>query len=164
MTELSIPRSSRIESHRDNSRSKQTLRLWLRLFSCEAMVEHKVRALLRDTYDMTLPQFDVLAELEHADKPLTMSQLSSYLVVSNGNITGVVDRLERDEYVHRVPSKEDRRVQYIELSKKGKREFAKIAEQHEQWIAELFKELSDGEVDQFINLLKKTKESIKQQE
>ena len=156
--------TSRIESD-DNtsSRSKQSLRLWLRLFSCQALVEDKIRALLRDNYGITLPQFDVLAELEHAGRALTMTELSKYLVVSNGNITGVVDRLEREDYLTRIRSDEDRRVQYIELTSQGKKRFKKIAIDHEKWVSDIFADLSQDQISELISLLKTTKDSIKQQ-
>ena len=98
-------------------RSKQALRLWLRLLACENTVEQRLRQRLRQTFNVTLPQFDVLAELEHAGKPMTMSALSRDLMVSNGNITGVIDRLVRDGYVQRQASTTDRRVQYISLDR-----------------------------------------------
>ena len=64
--------------------SKEALRLWLRLLACESMLEQHVRAKLREEFGITLPQFDVLAELDYMDKPLSMTELSTQLVVSNG--------------------------------------------------------------------------------
>ncbi len=161
MNQVAIPRSARIDSSKlTKSRSKQALRLWLRLFSCQSMIEDIIRIRLRDDHGITLPQFDVLAELDNADKQLTMSELSQHLVVSNGNITGVIDRLEREKFLKRVRSSEDRRVQYIQLTDSGKKRFNKIAAEHETWVADLFSALDRDEVDQMINTLKKTKESI----
>lgn len=161
MSQAAIPRSSRIESNTTSKvRSKQTLRLWLRLFSCQAMIEDRIRGKLRDGHGITLPQFDVLAELENADRPLTMTELSQLLVVSNGNITGVIDRLERDKFLTRIRSEEDRRVQHIRLTKDGKKRFISIARDHERWIYQILSGLNIGDVDQMIGLLKKAKESI----
>ena len=143
-----------------SSRGKQSLRLWLRLLACENLVEHAVRTRLRKRFSITLPQFDVLSELEHAKKPLTMSQLSKQLMVSNGNVTGVVDRLERDGYVSRAASPTDRRVQYIALSKQGEHLFAEMAREHEQWVTELFADLSAQEIRTLLNGLSRAKESI----
>lgn len=161
MSQLAIPRSARIDSSKlTKSRSKQSLRLWLRLFSCQSMIEDAIRVRLRDDHGITLPQFDVLAELDNADQELTMSELSQHLVVSNGNITGVIDRLEREKFLKRVRSSEDRRVQHLRLTKSGKERFQSIAAEHEIWVAELFSALDRDEIDQMINTLKKTKESI----
>lgn len=161
MNQVAIPRSARIDSSKlTKSRSKQSLRLWLRLFSCQSMIEDIIRVRLRDDHGITLPQFDVLAELDNAGKQLTMSELSQHLVVSNGNITGVIDRLERENFLKRVKSSEDRRVQYIQLTESGSQRFKKIATEHEAWVSNLFSALDRNEIDQMITTLKKTKESI----
>jgi len=119
-----------------------------------------VRTRLRTTFAVTLPQFDVLSELERAGDALTMSQLSQNLMVSNGNVTGVVDRLERDGYVRRAASSTDRRVQYIALTDTGVTAFRQMARVHEEWITELFADLSTGEIKTLIAGLSKAKESI----
>mgnify|MGYP000088197698 CR=1 FL=1 len=129
-----------------SNRSKQSLRLWLRLLACENLIEQTVRARLRDNYAVTLPQFDVLSELERAGEALTMSELSNLLMVSNGKVTGVVDRLERDALVKREASSEDRRVHYITLTQRGRAAFKKMANAHETWIAELFGDLNLQEI------------------
>ncbi len=144
----------------EQSRGKQSLRLWLRLLACENLVEQTVRTRLRTAFDITLPQFDVLSELEYAGEPLTMSQLSQKLMVSNGNVTGVVDRLERDGYVRREASTADRRVHYIALTEKGIAEFRTMARVHEQWVEDLFAGLSTSEIRSLLNGLGKAKSSI----
>jgi DNA-binding MarR family transcriptional regulator len=148
------------EAKAAGSRGKQSLRLWLRLLACENLIEQTVRARLRIAFDITLPQFDVLSELEHAGSALTMSQLSQKLMVSNGNVTGVVDRLERDGLVRRRASSTDRRVQYIELTGQGISLFRDIASEHEHWIENLLGDLSPGEIKALIAGLGKAKDSI----
>jgi len=140
--------------------SKESLRTWLRLLSCETVIEQQLRTLLRKTFSVTLPQFDVLSELERAGDPLTMSQLSKELMVSNGNVTGAIDRPEKTGFARRVRAKHDRRVQYIELTAKGKKEFNKMASQHERWLADLLSELSLTEMGKLQDLLLKTRQSV----
>ena len=140
--------------------SKESLRTWLRLLSCETVIEQHLRTLLRQNFSITLPQFDVLSELERAGDPLTMSQLSKELMVSNGNVTGVIDRLEKTGFAKRVRAKHDRRVQYIELTSKGRKEFNKMASRHEKWVAELLSDLSMNEMDQLQDLLLKARQSV----
>jgi DNA-binding MarR family transcriptional regulator len=142
------------------TRGKQSLRVWLRLLACENLIEQRVRARLRTSFEVTLPQFDVLSELEHAGAALTMSQLSQKLMVSNGNVTGVVDRLERDGFVKRKASATDRRVQFIELTDNGESSFAEMAQAHEQWVTELFTGLDAGEMKSLLTSLDKAKASI----
>lgn len=116
--------------------------------------------LFKKCFDVTLPQFDVLAELEHAGKKLTMSQLSNELMVSNGNVTGIVDRLENNGFISRDRPSHDRRVQYIELTMMGGREFKRMAAQHEIWQAEFFSGLSVEDMDKLQLLLLKVRKSI----
>lgn len=142
------------------SRSKESLRTWLRLLSCETVIEQRLRSELRGRFSVTLPQFDVLSELERAAEPLTMSQLSRELMVSNGNITGVIDRLEKQDYVKRSRSGHDRRIQYIELTETGTGIFKQIAKQHERWISELFSELSLEDMRDLQKLLLAARQSV----
>lgn len=141
--------------------SKEALRLWLRLLACESILEQHVRAKLREEFGITLPQFDVLAELDYMNKPLSMTELSTQLVVSNGNITGVVDRLVRDDYVERLPFPKDRRVQLIALGEKGSHEFKHMALQHELWIADAFEALGVDDIQKITKLLNKAGDKLK---
>lgn len=152
--------SNKVSRSLHRTRPKQSLRLWLRLLACEGLIEQTVRTRLRTTFDITLPQFDVLSELEHAGDALTMSQLSDNLMVSNGNVTGVVDRLERDSYVRRAASPTDRRVQYIELTDHGINAFRQMASVHEQWITDLFSGLTANEIKTLIAGLSRAKDAI----
>jgi DNA-binding MarR family transcriptional regulator len=144
-----------------SSQGKQSLRLWLRLLACENIIENRLRAALRERYNVTLPQFDVLAELEYLGKPLTMTELSKRLMVSNGNVTGVVDRLVRDGLVQRRPSESDRRVNLISLTQRGVERFREMAAQHEHWVAEMFAELGPDELNDLAGLLNRTHEFLK---
>ena len=143
-----------------SQRSKESVRTWLRLLSCESMIEQNVRSRFRQNFEVTLPQFDVLSELERSADRLTMSQLSKELMVSNGNITGVVDRLEKSGLVERTRPKHDRRVQFIELTDAGKSEFKRMARHHERWIDELLGGLSVEDMQRLQRLLIKTRESV----
>ena len=146
-------------SRSGNARSKETLRTWLRLLSCETVIEQKVRTRLREEFSITLPQFDVLSELQRAEAPLTMSELSRELMVSNGNVTGVIDRLEKSDLVTRSRPDYDRRVQHIDLTRKGRSTFSKMAEQHEKWIYEMLAELSGNDLRELQGLLLKMRRS-----
>jgi len=122
-------------------RTKQSLRLWLRLLSTHNLVEQHIRRRLQERFARTLPQFDVLSELEHAQEPQTMSQLSRHLMVSNGNLTGVVERLHREGLVNRQVSATDRRVQLVSLTESGREQFLLMAQEHATWLEELFADL-----------------------
>ncbi|MEZ5500702.1 MAG: MarR family transcriptional regulator [Steroidobacteraceae bacterium] len=142
------------------SRRKDALRTWLRLLSCESVMEQKLRSLFRDNFTVTLPQFDVLSELDRADHPPTMSELSRELKLSNGNITGVIDRLVRMGLVERSRPDHDRRIQQIVLTSKGTKEFRRMASRHAEWVDKLLAALSQKDLQQLQALLVKVRHSI----
>ena len=142
------------------SHSKQSLRLWPRLLACTSAIEKNVRQRFKDDYETTLPRFDVLAILDWAQEPLTMGDLTERLMVSNGNTTGVVKRLEGEGLVKRVASPEDRRSFYVELTEKGKSGFAEMASAHENWIDDVCSGLNACEIEIMLKQLASLKESI----
>lgn len=117
--------------------SKERLRLWLRLLSAQRSIENEVRERLRVEHDTTLPRFDVMAALYRSEQGLKMSELSGELKVSNGNVTGIVDRLVNDGLIVRAPVPGDRRAMLVRLTHKGRETFAGMAAAHEGWISEL---------------------------
>lgn len=136
------------------------LRVWLRLLTCTNLLDHEVRTRLKSTADTTLPRFDILAQLERHDGPMSMGDLSRRLMVSNGNVTGLIDRLAREGLVDRTPSPEDRRVQMVSLTADGSTFFAKIAEDHRDWVGAMMGDLSGDEMKTLYDLLARLKESI----
>ena len=114
--------------------SKARLRLWLKLLKLSSSIEAELRRRLRDEHDTTLPRFDVMAALSRNPEGLKMSELSGYLKVSNGNVTGIVDRLTEEGLVLRVAVPGDKRATVARLTPKGQATFADLAEQHEAWI------------------------------
>ena len=141
---------------------KQELRLWLRLLTCSTMVETEIRRRLREDFDTTLPRFDLLAQLERAPQGMTLSEVSRRMMVSNGNITGLVDRLVESGQVSRTTLPTDRRVQMIQLTPKGREEFSRMARAHEDWIADLFADLPSERIDDLLTLLGTLKASVHQ--
>lgn len=121
----------------------EDLRLWLRLLTCCTLVEGEIRSRLRTQFSSTLPRFDLMAQLLRTSEGMRMSELSRHMMVSNGNITGITDQLEKEGLVERVKVVTDRRSSLIRLTAKGKRVFQKMAAEHEQWIQQLFGGLSE---------------------
>ena len=141
---------------------KLELRLWLRLLTCSHLIESEVRQRLRERFATTLPRFDLLAQLDRAPEGLTMGELSSRLMVSNGNVTGLADALAREGLVSRVPEPEDRRSLRLRLTAAGKRSFDAMTPVHEQWIDTMMQGLSRAEMAHLIELLGKLKQSLRQ--
>ena len=116
------------------SLSKQRLRLWVRILRAARAIEAEVRERLRVQFDVTLPQFDVMAALERKPDGMTMTELSRFLMVSNGNVTGIIDRLVADKMVARQAPVDDRRVINVRLTPHGLKEFATMAKAHQGWV------------------------------
>ena len=133
--------------------SKRRLKTWIRLLRATRTLEAQLRDHLRRECMTTMPRFDVLAALQRSHVPLTMTELSRQLLVSNGNTTTVVDRLESDGLVVRTPSPDDRRSVNVSLTIEGERCFAAWAESHERQIDELFASLGRDELERFDDLL-----------
>lgn len=119
------------------------LRLWLRLLTCCNLIETEIRGRLRSEFETTLPRFDLMAQLLRVPGGMKMSELSRHMMVTNGNITGITDQLEKEGLVERVKVASDRRSSLIRLTVKGKRTFKKMAKSHEEWIRSLFGGLSE---------------------
>jgi DNA-binding MarR family transcriptional regulator len=137
------------------------LRLCLRLLTCTALIENEVRTRLQARFGQTLAQFDLMSQLYRRPEGLTMSELSQRLMVTNGNITGLVDRLIQRELVRRRPSTSDRRILFVLLTPHGKKIFGAMAQEHEQWVRELLGLISPTDVTQLMQLLAETKRSIR---
>jgi len=140
---------------------KDELRLWLRLLTCTTMIEREVRGRLRERFDITLPRFDLMAQLDRAANGMTLGELSRRMMVTNGNVTGLVERLAAEGALSRRQAANDRRAHMVRLTEKGRRQFRKMAQAHESWIADLFAGLSTSEVEALLELLGKAKASAR---
>ena len=134
------------ESVRDKASSKARLRLWLKLLKATKHVEGELRENFRTAFDTTLPRFDVMAALYREEPGLKMSELSSVLRVSNGNVTGIVDRLVDDGVLVRIPVDNDRRATTVRLTNAGREQFELMAAKHEAWIDTLLDGIEPSEV------------------
>lgn len=131
-----------------NKASKARLRLWLRLLKAQRRVEAELRERLRTEFGSTLPRFDVLSALNRSPEGLRMSELSEVLMVSNGNVTGIVERLVADGAVIRIPVDGDRRAMRVRLTEQGSEYFRRLAAEHEGWVSDLFGMFDEGEAEQ----------------
>ncbi|WP_254702711.1 MarR family winged helix-turn-helix transcriptional regulator [Sulfitobacter sp. THAF37] len=122
--------------------------------------ENTLRDYMRVSHDTTLPRFDVMAALYRSDKPVKMSTLSQMLLVSNGNASTVVDRLEKDGLVIRMSGQEDRRVVHVSLSEEGRARFETLAAGHATLVDRLFAGLDADDLDQIRDLLHRAEAGV----
>lgn len=138
----------------------EALRLWLRLLTCSKLIEGEVRRALHGEFECTLPRFDLLAQLYREEGGLSMGDLSKRLMVTGGNVTGIADQLERDGMLVRNAAPLDRRQVQIQLTPKGRREFARMARAHEGWIAGLLGGIGEADRRRLYDLLGALKTSV----
>jgi DNA-binding MarR family transcriptional regulator len=145
---------------RATSDDHHALRLWLRLYACTSLVESRVRRRLQARFGTTLPRFDLMAQLDRSPQGLRMSELSSRLMVTGGNVTGLTDNLEDEGLVVRESDGADRRALRVKLTREGRRVFRTMAAEHERWIAKMFAGLSAREARSLAERLHTLKKHI----
>jgi DNA-binding MarR family transcriptional regulator len=138
---------------REGSASKARLRAWLQMLKLTRRMEAELRERLRREFGWTLPRFDVMAALYRAEAGMRMSELAGALVVSNGNVTALVDGLVVDGLVVRVPVAEDRRAAIVRLTQRGRERFADMARVHEGWIDDLLGGLDAAQAEALAGLV-----------
>jgi DNA-binding MarR family transcriptional regulator len=146
---------------RINEEDHLALKLWLRLLTCTNLVQASLRQNLREYFDSTLPRFDLLAQLDRHPEKLRMGELSSLMMVSGGNVTGLVTQMEKEGLVSRTPLETDRRTFQVGLTRAGKRYFNKMARSHEQWVVDMFSEMNHGQQEELMDALSGLKSSVK---
>jgi DNA-binding MarR family transcriptional regulator len=129
-------------AHGPHGRSKPETRLWLRMLSTTKLITNEIRRRLRAEFGATLPQFDLMAQLYREKEGLRLGELSKRTMVTNGNVTGLVERLEVDGLVQRVTPDGDRRVTVAKLTLAGTELFVAMAAAHEGWLRDIM-----GDVD-----------------
>jgi DNA-binding MarR family transcriptional regulator len=129
------------------------LRLWLRTLACTNLIENHIRSRLRVEFGITLPRFDLMAQLERSPQGLKMGELSKRMMVTGGNVTGITDQLVTEGLVLREDSPKDRRAYIVKLTPEGRRSFRKMAEAHEKWVVDLFAGIDEKQRGQLYELL-----------
>ncbi|TAK53421.1 MAG: MarR family transcriptional regulator [Bacteroidetes bacterium] len=127
--------------------------MWVKLARAAATMGKLSRENI-ELFGLTEPQFGVLETLGHKGV-LTLGELGKKRLVSGGNITCVVDNLEKEGLVERVFNDEDRRIIEVRLTKKGKALFERVFVQHAEWISSLAAVLTEEEQEQLARLCKK---------
>lgn len=141
----------------------QALRLWLRLLACTNAIERAVRERLKAEFAITLPRFDLMAQLQRSAEGLSMGELSQRLMVTGGNVTGIVAALEAEGLIVRAPDPRDRRIGRVRLTAAGRSSFDRMAKAHEGWVVGLCEGLSEAEQAALHDLLAKLKRHVSAQ-
>lgn len=135
-----------------NDGQDAALRLWVTLARCHATYAKAVAAKVQD-YRLTPPQFGTLEALYHLG-PLSLGELAEKLLVTGGNVTYVMDRLEDQGLVYRYRRPEDRRVILARLTPEGRDLVAEVFPSHASYVEHLSRHLSRDEQTMLSRLLK----------
>jgi DNA-binding MarR family transcriptional regulator len=148
------------EKHDGQFEDRANVRLWLRLLTCSTIIEKRVRRGFAERFGTTLPRFDVLASLARSPAGMRMSELSRLLLVSNGNVTGLVKTLAGEGLVSVAPAGNDRRVTIASLTPAGRIYFDELATAHRAWIDEVLGGFGAEDRDQLYALLGTLKDQL----
>ncbi len=152
--------SGQRRARRAETGNKRKLRLWLRLLRVTHGIEVELRRRFAAAFATTLPKFDVMAALARAKTGMNMTELSRQLMVSNGNVTGIIDRLVAEGMVERLAQVGDRRATFVRLTEQGSARFAAMAEAHAHWIGAILANYSGAEVESLFALLARARPRV----
>jgi MarR family transcriptional regulator, 2-MHQ and catechol-resistance regulon repressor len=138
------------------------LRLWISLARCYTTFSRRVATWIHDE-GLTLPQFGILEALHHLG-PLHLGELADKLLVTGGNVTYVMDRLEEQGLVERDRCGPDRRVITAKLTREGRILIEDVFPDHAAFIDELTSHLSTAERSELRVLLKKLGKGISEED
>ncbi len=133
--------------------------LWVRLAMTFNVLYHEIKTELSKE-KLTVPQLDIISCLDRS-KGLPLSELAERLLVTGGNITGIIDRLERDGYVYRERDKKDRRIVRALLTEKGFDLYKSFLPRYKEIMRKINSVLTTEERQQLQRLLKKLGQGIK---
>ena len=136
----------------------RSLRLWIALARAYGTVARRVATKVAE-YDLTTAQFGILEALHHLGQ-LTLGDLAEKLLVTGGNVTYVMDRLQREGLVSRRRCSQDRRVVWAELTPDGRALMEEIFPDHAAFVHDTVGVLDDAEQAQLRGLLKKLGKGI----
>ena len=146
-------------NERYGPQTELALDTWVKLARAFSTFNKKTSENIR-AFGLTLPQFSVIEALGHKG-PLKVGEICEKMLVSGGNMTLVLDNLEKHNLVERVHSREDRRAIIIRLTKEGEELFNKIFGEHAEYISNLMSVLSEDEQKKLGGILKKLGKSVK---
>src|SRR3954447_8743619 len=127
------------------------LRTWVQLARTFYLVQRGIVSALAQ-HKITLPQFDVLATLRFSEG-VTQQELAERLLVTKGNVCGVLDRLERLGWVQRRPDQKDARANRLHLTAAGRRKIESVMPAHDALVVKSMLGCSDRHVKTLRRLL-----------
>ncbi|PCI31545.1 MAG: MarR family transcriptional regulator [Alphaproteobacteria bacterium] len=156
-----MPDNAEQNDFSDQGPEIKKLGLWLRLITNSNIIEKEIRNLFRSEFGVTLPRFDLMSALYREPGGLTMGELSKRMLVSNGNVTGIVERLQKEGLVKRWVLPTDRRIYSVGLTPKGRTDFTKMADRHKDWISDILCGLGDDDLSPMIQMMDQLRDVLR---
>jgi DNA-binding MarR family transcriptional regulator len=133
--------------------SLRDILIWVRVATTFNLMYQEIKRVLSKEH-LTIPQLEIIGCLA-PPKGLSLNELAKRLLMTGGNVTGLIDRLERDGYVYRERDERDRRVINAKLTPKGKEIWQMIMPRYQECISHLIRSLTLEEKKDLNRLLKK---------
>ncbi len=127
------------------------LQAWVRLIRARELIGRRLERVFA-RHGLTPAQFDVLATLQHGDG-ITQQELSERLLVTKGNVCGLIDRAEAAGWVERRPDPEDRRANRLYMTERGRQRLAETLPDHRAVIERVLGRLGAGRLQDLHDLL-----------
>ncbi|HEU5414462.1 MAG TPA: MarR family transcriptional regulator [Candidatus Angelobacter sp.] len=143
-----MSRNSKAKSHQ-----KRALNAYVKLARAANTAMAYARVGLEDA-DLTLSQFAVLEALYHLG-PLNLGDLARRILTSSGNLTLVIDNLEKRGLAKRRQQGNDKRFIMASITPAGRKLIARIFPQHSRRIVEIMARLTSAEQEQLGRLCRK---------
>jgi DNA-binding MarR family transcriptional regulator len=129
---------------------------WMRLARVFQKIDRASEVHLRP-WNLNVAQFDVLARVGAA-KGITQQELADRLLVTKGNISQLLDRLEQRGLLKRC---QEGRTNTLSLTEEGQQLYAQVVPAQEEMVAQHFSALTSQEVNQLLQLLRKLDRAIR---
>lgn len=149
-----------VEKHY-TERQRESLKLWIELLRYSSKLEQIIDDKLRQNYGQNISRFDVLSQLvrEH-DTGLTVGELAGRLIASKGNITGLLDRMRKDDLINKQTKSDDKRSYMVQITEKGLNLFNEMAENNALWVEQALKSLDVDNMKDFTQFLNEARNSL----
>lgn len=142
-------------------RQKESLKLWIELLRCSNKLEQIIDDKLRQNYGQNISRFDVLSQLtRELDSGLSVGELAGRLIASKGNITGLLDRMQKDGLITKQAKTEDRRSYQVKISDKGSSLFNDMAENNAHWVESSLNSIDIEHMKEFTQFLSEARNSF----
>ena len=149
-----------VEKHYTD-RQRESLKLWIELLRYSSKLEQIIDDKLRQNYGQNISRFDVLSQLvREIDTGMTIGELASCLIASKGNITGLLDRMKKDNLIKKVTKSDDKRSYMVHITDKGLSLFNEMAENNALWVEQALKSIDIDNMKDFAQFLNKARNSL----